>query len=139
MNAFFEIRLREPSLERAVSMTIAELGVPCFLTHFTAVLGFASLALNPVPAMQSFGFFAALGTFYSYLVELITTPILFSLLPYRTIGHAPDPEHAFHKALAFFLERLDLRGKWWILLITAGLLGLSAAGIRRLEVDTNIV
>jgi len=63
MNLFFEIRVHHKSLREAVTLTMSQLGAPCFLTHFTTILGFTSLALNPVPAIQSFGIFAALGTF----------------------------------------------------------------------------
>ncbi len=139
MNLFFEIRPHQPSLREAVAMTIEQLGVPCFLTHFTAILGFISLAFTPVPAIQNFGVFAAMGTFFSYIVEVVLTPILLPILPYRMLGQATEEEHIFNKMLTGFLEKLDFRWKWWIIAITIGVVSVSFHGISRLEVDTNMI
>ena len=139
MNLFFEIRPHQRSLRKAVAMTIEQLGVPCFLTHFTAVLGFISLALTPIPAIQSFGIFAALGTFYSYIVEIVLTPILLPILPYRMLGKSFDEQNIFNRMLVAFLEKVDFQWKWWILFLTGAVVVLSFNGMSRLEVDTNII
>ncbi len=139
MNLFFEIRQHQHSLKEAVASTIEQLGEPCFLTHFTAILGFVSLTITPVPAIQSFGVFAALGTFFSYIVELVLTPLLLPILPYRLIGNEKPQDHFFNRVLVGFLERLDFRWKWWILALTAVVIFFSVKGISRLEVDTNMI
>ena len=140
MNLFLEIRHHHPSLRRSVTLTMEQLGVPCLLTHFTAILGFLSLAINPIPAIRSFGIFAALGTFYSYLVELVLTPILLPILPFR--GHAgapPEESHFFNRFLIGFIENLDTHWKGWVLAGTLAVAGLSVIGINKITVDTNIV
>lgn len=140
INLFFEVRPHHKSLKEAVSVTIQQLGMPCFLTHFTAILGFGSLALSPIPAIQSFGIFAALGTFYSYIVELVMTTLLLPILPYRIPNPNKAPEgHFFNRVLLGFLEKLEFRWKWLILIVTAVVLVFSVQGIQKLEVDTNIV
>lgn len=140
INLFFEVRPHHKSLKEAVSVTIQQLGMPCFLTHFTAVLGFGSLALSPIPAIQSFGIFAALGTFYSYIIELVMTTLLLPMLPYRPADpNAMSESHFFNRLLLGFLEKLEFRWKWWILILTAVAMVFSFQGVRKLEVDTNIV
>ena len=139
INLFFEVRPHHKSLKEAVSVTIQQLGMPCFLTHFTAVLGFGSLALSPIPAIQSFGIFAALGTFYSYIIELVMTTLLLPILPYRTVDPNASEGHFFNRVLLGFLEKLEFRWKWWILIVTGLVLVLSFQGVQKLEVDTNIV
>lgn len=138
MNLFFEMRHSHPSLRESVALTMSELGMPNFLTHFTTILGFLSLLLNPVPAIQSFGLFAAIGTFYSYANQLILTPLLLPILPYR-----PKPEtkkeHFFNVFLVRYLEKIELSGKWFIFLATFVLIGLSVMGLRQLQVDTNLI
>ncbi|MBI3307537.1 MAG: MMPL family transporter [Candidatus Omnitrophica bacterium] len=138
MNAFFEIRVHQPSLKKSVVLTIDRLGEPCFLTHMTAMLGFLSLAITPVPAIQSFGIFAALGTFYSFVVEMLLTPILLPILPYRN-SKKIDEEHLAHRVLVSFLENLDFKWKWLILGLTFFVIAFSWKGIMKIEVDTNIV
>lgn len=140
INLFFEVRPHHKSLKEAVTITIQQLGMPCFLTHFTAVLGFGSLALSPIPAIQSFGIFAALGTFYSYVIELVMTTLLLPILPYRSVNPEASKEgHFFNRVLLGFLEKLEFRWKWWILIITGAVLVFSFQGAQKLEVDTNIV
>ncbi len=140
INLFFEVRPHHKSLKESVSVTIQQLGMPCFLTHFTAILGFGSLALNPIPAIQSFGIYAALGTFYSYIIELVLTTLLLPILPYRPLDpNAMHEGHFFNRVLLGFLEKLEFRWKWWILIVTGFVLVLSFQGAQKLEVDTNIV
>lgn len=139
MNLFFEIRQHEKSLKESVISTIEQLGEPCFLTHFTAILGFVSLTLTPVPAIQSFGVFAALGTFFSYIIELVLTPLLLPFLPYRLLGDEKPKDRFLNKVLVAFLEKLDFRWKWWIIALTLVTVFFSCKGITKLEVDTNII
>ncbi|MDD5226456.1 MAG: MMPL family transporter [Candidatus Omnitrophica bacterium] len=140
INLFFEVRPHHKSLKEAVSVTIQQLGMPCFLTHFTAVLGFGSLALSPIPAIQSFGIFAALGTFYSYIIELVMTTLLLPILPYRPVDpNASNEGHFFNRVLLGFLENLEFHWKWWILGVTGLVVVFSLQGVQKLEVDTNIV
>ena len=140
INLFFEVRPHHKSLKEAVTVTIQQLGLPCFLTHFTAVLGFGSLALSPIPAIQSFGIYAALGTFYSYIIELVLTTLLLPILPYRPVDSRASGEgHFFNRVLLGFLEKLEFRWKWWILILTVLVCVLSFQGMQKLEVDTNIV
>ncbi|HNX69623.1 MAG TPA: MMPL family transporter [Candidatus Omnitrophota bacterium] len=140
INLFFEIRPHHDSLKETVLRTIEQLGMPCFLTHFTAILGFASLAINPIPAIQSFGIYAALGTFYSYFVEIIMTTLLMPILPYRPLKEdAFDERKFFNRVIIGFLEKLEMHWKWWILILTALVLAVSVQGAQKIKVDTNIV
>ena len=140
INLFFEIRPHHKSLKETVLQTIQQLGVPCFLTHFTAILGFGSLALNPIPAIQSFGIFAALGTFYSYIIEIVLTTLLLPVLPYRPVCVDPtDEKNFFNRVILGFLEQLEIRWKWWILVLTFVVVVLSFIGVQKIQVDTNIV
>lgn len=140
MNLFLEIRHHHPSLRRSVTLTMEQLGVPCLLTHFTAILGFLSLAINPIPAIRSFGIFAALGTFYSYLVELILTPVLLPILPYRSRTESNfEEKNFFNRFLIGFIEKMDMHWKWWIIAGTILVMAISVKGISKIEVDTNIV
>jgi hydrophobe/amphiphile efflux-3 (HAE3) family protein len=139
INLFLEIRPHHKSLRQTVVLTIAQLGVPCLLTHVTAILGFLSLAVNSVPAIRSFGLFAALGTFYSFFLEILLTTILLPVLPYRCPDAAHNEQHFINRVVVEFLERLEYRWKWWILALTIIVLVLSVHGIQKIHVDTNIV
>ncbi len=140
MSLFMEIRPHHTSMRLAVVLTMENLAVPTFLTHFTTVLGFLSLAVNPIPAIQSFGLFAGLGTAYSYIVSIVLTPILLPILPRRDARKAYDEQsHFFNRVMITFLEQLDFRLKWLVILLTLVGSVLAVFGVQRLEVDSNIV
>lgn len=139
INLFFEVRVHHRSLKNSVVLTMDKLGVPCFLTHVTTLFGFLSLALNSVPAIKSFGIFAALGTFYSYVISLAMTPLLMPILPYRPEIRETKAGHFFNQVIIGFLEKLEVRWKWRILGLTVIGILLSVYGIRNIQVDTNIV
>lgn len=140
INVFFEVRHHHHSLKSAVTTTMEQLGIPCFLTHFTAIIGFISLALSDIPAIKSFGMFAALGTFYSYLVEVILTPILFQILPHRHVGQPTESsQNLMNNILVGFIEKLDVQWKWLIIVLTSACIYFSVQGVKLIEVDTNIV
>ena len=125
MNLFFDVRSQHASLRKSVCITMDQLGVPNFLAHATTVLGFASLAVNPVPAIQSFGIFAAIGTFYSFVVIGLLTPLLLPILPYRPTREHYDESHFFNRFLIRFLEKFEFHWKWLILFVTAVIVAVS--------------
>lgn len=139
INLFLEVRPHHRSLKDAVVITMSELGAACFLTQMTTVIGFASLIWSPVPAIRSFGIFASLGTFYAYVVELLLTPILLPILPYREPVDSFNEKHFFNRFVVGFLEKLEFRWKWWILGIVVIVTALSVVGIRKLQVDTSLI
>lgn len=139
MNLFFEIRGHHESFKESVMKTMSELGVPSLLAHFTTVVGFFSLASSPVPAIRSFGLYAGLGTIYSYVISTLSLPILLSLLPFRPKKEAVIKEDMLNGLLVAFIERIQFRGKWWVLAGTMALCGFSFLGIQYIKVDTGIV
>jgi len=139
INLFSELRWHHPSLQESICLTLEHLGIPCFLTSATIVAGFLSLLTNQVPAVQSFGVFAGLGTAYSYAVAMTLTPILLPLLP-RLDQAAADPEkHFFNQVVVFYLEKMEFFFKKPIMIVTIVLLILSFFGIRSIRVDTNLI
>jgi hydrophobe/amphiphile efflux-3 (HAE3) family protein len=139
INLFLEVRPHHPGLHDAVTVTMSQLGAPCFLTHATTILGFISLAWNPVPAIRYFGIFAALGTFYSYVIELFLTPILLPILPYREPMDSFNEQHFFNRFIIGFLEKLEFRWKWFILAGVLVAIIFSVIGMTRLQVDTSLI
>lgn len=139
LNLFFEVRQHHPNVRECIMITLEQLGMPCLLTYASTILGFISLAITPVPAIQSFGIYSALGAFYSYVLSLTLTPILFQILPGPCAKKPSRPWTFLRKAVVTYLEELEFRWKYWILALTVLALAASWAGIQRLEIDTNLV
>lgn len=139
INLFFEIRGHHTSFKESVMKTMDELGIPSFLVQVTTIFGFFSLSSSPVPAIRSFGLYAGLGSAYCYIISMIGLPILLSILPFRPKQEAVEKEDKMNQFLVAFVERIQFRGKWWILAGTLLLTGYSLVGIQHIKVDTGII
>lgn len=59
----------------AIVRAMAFMGVACFLTSFTTVVGFASLLQTDLPVLQGYGAYAALGVALAYATVLVIVPL----------------------------------------------------------------
>jgi predicted RND superfamily exporter protein len=139
INLFSELRMHHSSEQECISLTLQHLGIPCLLTSATIMAGFLSLLTNPVPAVQSFGLFAALGAFYAFGVSMLLMPVLLPLLPVRNRRQTQPEEHFFNRAVVFYLEKIEFQLKWVILLAAVAFVALALFGIGRIRVDTNLI
>ena len=142
INLFVIIRRhhrRDPKgIKYVVYITMKQLAKPCFLTHFIAMLGFASLLSDPVPAVQDFGLFAGLGTFYSFVIHMVVVPVLLPILPIALFQEGPG-NLWIEKAIVKFIENIEYRMRRLMVLITILLVLIAVYGVRMLEVDTSLV
>ena len=139
MNLFTELRAHHPSMNESICLTLQYLGLPCFLTSSTVVVGFLSLVLNPVPAVQDFGLFAALGSLYAYVIAMTLTPLLLPLLPFQRRSEISEEEHFFNRVVVFYLEKIEFHLKWFLVGAALILIAISFIGIKKIRVDTNLI
>ncbi len=139
INLFSELRVHHPSVRECTCLTLQYLGIPCLLTSATVMVGFLSLAFSPVPAVKEFGLFAALGSFYSYIIAMTLTPLLLPLLPFKKRVKTTEEKNFFNRVIVTYLEKIDFTLKWWLLFGTLILMILAFVGIRRIHIDTNLI
>ncbi len=142
INLFVMIRRhhrRDPkNIKYAVLITMKQLAKPCFLTHVTSILGFMSLLFDPVPAIQDFGLFASIGTFYSFLIHMVVIPVLLPVLPVELFQQGKR-NMWIEKMIVRFIEHIEFRMRRLFILITILLVLVAVYGLRLLEVDTSLV
>lgn len=106
-----------------------ELFVGAFFSGLTSVIGFLSLCLNPIPTLQDFGLYAAMGTFFAGWTALF---VCYPLL--KRIRHRPHPH--FARRFKFLLRMATARYRKTI--VAVSVLLLAAGGlIFRMEVETD--
>jgi len=117
---------------------------PMLFTSITTAVGFASLALTPIPPVQTFGLFVAFGVLMAWLWTVTFVPAFIQFIPVRALenfGLAGGAEKNVPQTpltrflgwiggLTFHRARLIMI---LILLIAAG----SAYGISRINIDDN--
>ncbi len=70
----------------ALTQTLKEVTVPCFLTSLTTAIGFGSLILNSIRPIKGFGLLAALGVSICFIVCIIVVPVMLLLWKSRDVS-----------------------------------------------------
>ena len=74
LSEFFDYYPRIRSRRLTMEHVMRELFVPMLYTSMTTAVGFASLALVPIPPVQVFGVFVALGVLLAWLLSISFIP-----------------------------------------------------------------
>jgi hypothetical protein len=116
---------------------------PMLFTTLTTMAGFASLALTPIPPVQVFGIFVAIGVFLAWLWTILFIPAYLMLIPesrlegYGHEGSAGEEDHTpMGRSLAWLGNVTCARPR----LILAGTLiigALSGWGITLIQINDN--
>lgn len=110
-------------------------------TSVTTAIGFLSLALAPIPPVQVFGLFIAVGVVIAWVLTHTLLPALFALLAVRPLpaGGAGRPRGLFLDPVLGWIGRAAFGRARAVLVAALVLLALGAMGILRLRSDDNPV
>ncbi len=140
VSAYYDV-VRKGSRDsvETVRRVLEEISIPIFFTGLTTAAGFLSLTLSPLSAIRQFGIFAALGIFFAMFVALLFAPALLTLLPVpdRVRSKAEGDGDGFGAWLRR-LAHFDMRHRTAILAAGGALALLSALGVARIEVGTDV-
>jgi predicted RND superfamily exporter protein len=124
---------RRPALEE----TIVHVGWPCLLTAITTALGFVSLSASEIPTIIETGLFAAFGVMTAYFIAMAFVP---SVLLHMKVEKRPvEQVHPYLIKMLRGIARFNEARPRVVVLITILLVVVSAWGISKLEVETNLI
>ncbi len=142
LSEFFD---RYPAIKdrrKTIIEVMKHLFMPMLFTTITTIAGFASLALTPIPPVQVFGVFVAIGVLLAWFWTVVFIPAYVMLMPEEKLegfGHSASDEDD-----SSFLSRVLHRlGKWTydhaktVLGITLLCVGVSAYGISKIQINDN--
>ena len=117
---------------------------PMMFTSLTTTAGFASLALTPIPPVQVFGVFVAVGVMLAWLWTITFIPAAIMFIPESRLADLADayerseekPSSLMVKALAA-IGRLTYSKAALIGVMTVVLIGISGYGISRIRINDN--
>lgn len=141
LSEFFDKYRAVGSKKETLLKVFDKLMTPMLYTSITSSVGFASLALTPIPPVRVFGLFVAFGIMAAWFLTLTLIPAFTMLMPERfldslvTATRGPDRLTYIQRALGHITTR---RGRW-VLVATMLVLAFSAYGISQTTVNDNPV
>ena len=144
LSEFFD-RYQQTKDRRATSTKVMEeLFSPMLYTSLTSAAGFASLALTPIPPVQVFGVFVAIGVMLAWLLTVTFVPAYTMFISEKSLANfgAASHDEAPRSALTRLLHALGgaaYRRAHVILAVTAVAAALAVYGITRININDNPV
>ncbi|MDF1613784.1 efflux RND transporter permease subunit [Desulfurivibrio dismutans] len=80
LSDFFDKYQESRNREKTLKEVMDHLFTPMLFTSLTSAAGFASLALTPIPPVQVFGIFVAIGIILAWLITILLVPAYIMLL-----------------------------------------------------------
>jgi len=74
LSEFFDLYTKEKGRKKTIQEVMGHLFMPMLYTSLTSAAGFASLALTPIPPVQVFGVFVAIGIMIAWLCTITFVP-----------------------------------------------------------------
>jgi predicted RND superfamily exporter protein len=146
LSEFFD-RYQETRDRRTTILNVMDsLFTPMFYTSVTTAVGFASLAMTPIPPVRIFGLFVALGVMVAWISTITFIPAYVMFVPQRALRNfgAARTESGHDRALRSPMARLlaatgrlTFRHAKTILMLVGVLVIVAAYGMSRIEINDN--
>ncbi|MBV1872327.1 MAG: MMPL family transporter [Gammaproteobacteria bacterium] len=130
--------------KQVVREVLGHLFTPMFYTSITSALGFASLALTPIPPVQVFGLYIAFGILLAFVLTVTFIPAYITLLSpeklaaLSRVDHDQDSNGMLAKSMRWLGDR-SLASPKLLISLTVLILAVSIWGISFIKVNDNPV
>ncbi len=142
LSEFFDLYTKEKGRRETTLEVMDNLFMPMLYTSLTSAAGFASLALTPIPPVQVFGVFVAVGIMIAWICTVTFVPAYIMLLKERSLENFGAA--AVHEEKQTWLTRvLHAAGRFTysgakpILAAVVVLVGVAVYGITRVQINDN--
>jgi len=146
LSEFFDTYPKMGDRRKTMEHVMGELFTPMLYTSLTSAAGFASLLLTPIPPVQIFGLFVALGILLAWLLTILFIPAYIMMLPAATLASlekAPaknaEPAHGLLGRHLRWLRDFTFHRAKPVLAVTMLCLLVAGYGISRIEINDNPV
>lgn len=147
LSQFFDRFQETRDRRKTIESVMRTLYKPMLYTSLTSTAGFASLALTPIPPVQVFGLFVAVGIMFAWFLTITFIPAYIMMLPERKLANfgavhssSGDGEAAHATSIGRFLASLGKFTYRRAKLIVAGagvLLVIAGYGISLININDN--
>lgn len=146
ISEFFERYQQTRDRRKTILSVMDELFLPMLYTSLTTTAGFASLALTPIPPVQVFGIFVAIGVMLAWVLTITFIPAYVMFIRPETLEkfgavHTEGQSNRI-SAMGRSLQWLGIATyKWagYILVATAVVILIAIYGISKININDNPV
>jgi len=134
---FLQLRKTNPSNTNLeiLSLTTGKMFWPILYTVLTTVIAFLSLIFSGIKPIIDFGWMMTFGLITSFIITFTLLPTLLNFVPTKNISIKEDEG----SKITQFLGNLSIDYKKPIFFMTAVVMGVSAVGISKLEVENSFI
>ncbi|MFP4472544.1 MAG: efflux RND transporter permease subunit [Candidatus Omnitrophota bacterium] len=142
LSEFFDQYQNFGSRKEALHHVIKDLFSPMLFTSMTSFAGFFSLSFSPIPPVQVFGVFVAIGIAVAWLLTMVFIPAYIMLMNpkrFEAFGRTAEKEE-HHGIMDRFLQGMKSAVLKWpgrIVILAALILIISFYGISKIQVNDN--
>lgn len=142
ISEFFDRYSSTPNREEALRSVYSELFGPIAYTTITTGVGFAALALTPIPPVRVFGIFVAIGVVVAWLATLTVLPAMLMLVREssieKAVGDRAQSENRFARVVRS-LPATAARARRTVLAVLAAIAVAAIPQLTNIEVNDNPV
>lgn len=144
LSDFFDRYQKTKDRKKTLRAVMEELSAPMLYTSITTAAGFGSLALTPIPPVQVFGIFIALGVIFAWLLTITMIPAYIMLLSDKALDNF-GMAHEEGEASTPLAKLLNGLGRFtfaqgrFIAVLLAVCIGGAYYGITKIQINDNPV
>lgn len=142
LSDFFDKYPKVKNRSLTIKHVMEELSKPMFYTSLTTCAGFGSLAFTPIPPVQIFGIFVAIGVFVAWVLTVTLVPAYIMLMPesfFENFGGVHHDKDTFFNKVLDGIARLTYRHAKLVIIVALLLGGVAYLGMMRIEINDNPV
>lgn len=146
LSEFFDEYQNRKDRRATLEHVMSHLFKPMLFTSLTSAAGFTSLALTPIPPVQAFGIFVAIGIMLAWLFTILFIPAYIMMMKESSLDNFGSPQvvdHASDKSL--FNRHLRWVGRtastkpWLVIFFNIAVMAVGVTGILMIQVNDNPV
>lgn len=143
LSEFFDKYRKYHDREKTIVFVMEELFSPMLFTSLTSAVGFFSLSFSPIPPVQVFGIFVAVGVMIAWVLTLVFIPAYVMLIkPSSLESFGKDHGNEKTRGIDVILQaakRLTLNRPVRVIAVSLIVIILSLYGISKISVNDNPV
>ena len=140
LSEFYDLYPKYKDKRKTLEAVMHSLWRPMLFTTLTTTAGFASLALAPIPPVQTFGIFVALGVLLAWFFTVSFIPAYIMMLPQSALegfGHKQAETNHETPTAAIRFASFTKKRSGWIIGATVLVAAISTVGISRIVINDN--